>query len=181
MATPARLARARHEPRLDPVRWRRPGSGTLIRLVVVTALLGLAAMIAWSGPSPGPSTCSARPAPAVGSSPERRTSRPSSAADSEQHDPPSTHAVPPGSVGVPVRLAEPTALSLVRPGDRVDLLRVDDAGHGTTAVAAAALVLGVTGTDDPAAGGLLLALRPSDAEKAVAAQGNGFAVVIRPE
>ena len=50
--------------------------------------------------------------------------------------------------GVPIRLAEPTALTLVRPGDKVDLLGVDESG-GTHAVAAAALVLGVTGADDP--------------------------------
>jgi len=89
--------------------------------------------------------------------------------------------VPSGSVGVPVRLAEPTALTLVHPGDRVDLLRMDDAGGGTTAVAAAALVLGVTGANDPTMGGLLLALRPAEAEKAMATPGHGFAIVIRPD
>jgi hypothetical protein len=86
--------------------------------------------------------------------------------------------VPPGSVGVPVRLADPTALSLVRPGNRVDLLSVDDAGD-TTAVAASALVLRVTGAGDPTAGGLLLALSPSEADRAVAAPGHGFAILIR--
>jgi hypothetical protein len=89
--------------------------------------------------------------------------------------------VPPGSVGVPIRLAEPTALALVHPGDMVDLLRLDDTGHRATPVASAALVLGVTGADEPTAGGLLLALRPAEAEKAVAAQGRGFAVLIRPD
>jgi hypothetical protein len=84
-------------------------------------------------------------------------------------------------VGVPVRLAEPTALTLVRPGDMVDLLSMDETGHGATPVASAALVLAVTGADEPTAGGLLLALRPAEAEKAVAAQGRGFAVLIRPD
>jgi hypothetical protein len=79
-----------------------------------------------------------------------------------------------------VRLAEPTALALVRPGDKVDLLRIDDTGQGTATVADAALVLGVTGADDPTAGGLLLALRPAEAAKAVSAQGRGFAILIRP-
>jgi hypothetical protein len=88
--------------------------------------------------------------------------------------------VPVGTVGVPVRLAEPTALTLVRPGDHVDLFRVGSAGAGATAVAAAALVLGVTGADDPTAGGLLLALTPAEAAKAVTGQGAGFAVQIRP-
>jgi len=86
--------------------------------------------------------------------------------------------VPPGSVGVPVRLADPTALSLVRPGNRVDLLRLGETG--STAVAAAALVLRVTGAGDPTAGGLLLALSPAEAQHAVAGPGQGFAILIRP-
>jgi hypothetical protein len=84
-------------------------------------------------------------------------------------------------VGVPVRLAEPTALTLVHPGDRVDLLRVDEVGGRTTSVAAGALVLSVTGADDPTAGGLLLALNPAEAQKAVVMPGHGFAVLIRPD
>jgi hypothetical protein len=88
--------------------------------------------------------------------------------------------VPPGSVGVPVRLADPTALGMVRPGNRVDLLRHDETHSGTTAVATAALVLDVTGVNDPTAGGLLLALTPAEAERAVAGKGDGFAIVIRP-
>jgi hypothetical protein len=80
---------------------------------------------------------------------------------------------------VPIRLAEPAGLSLVHPGDRVDLLRVEEAGD-TTAVAGAALVLGITGTDDPISGGLLIALSPAQAERAVATPGRGFAVLLRP-
>jgi hypothetical protein len=41
-------------------------------------------------------------------------------------------------------------------------------------------VLGVTGADDPTTGGLLLALTPVEAAKAVAQPGGGFAVLIRP-
>ena len=205
MAVPGRLARARKEPRLDPIRWRRPGAGTLIRLSVVAVLLSLAALIAWSDPQEtgrahSESPCLATPGP-TGDSPDAASRSPTDARDpgSTAGDPASIAgdardparraadgrgralSVPPGSVGVPVRLADPTALSLIRPGDRVDVLRVDDAGHGTAPVAASALVLGVTGMDDPAAGGLLVALRPADAEKAVADQGRGFAILIRPE
>jgi hypothetical protein len=93
--------------------------------------------------------------------------------------PASAAPIPAGSLGVAVRLADPTALSLVRPGDRVDLLRVNAKG-GPTAVAAAALVLRVTDTADPTAGGLLLALTPAEAQRAVAATGLGFAILIRP-
>ena len=72
-------------------------------------------------------------------------------------------------------------LAVVRPGNRVDLLRLeDDAGRRTTPVASGALVLDVTGKDDPVTGGLLLALSPREAERAVAAPGRGFAILIRP-
>jgi hypothetical protein len=94
--------------------------------------------------------------------------------------PPDGAAVPLGSVGVPIRLADPTALSLVHPGNRVDLLRLDETG-GSTAVAAAALVLRVTGAGDPTAGGLLLALSPAEAPRAVAEPSHGFAILIRPD
>src|SRR3954451_11417576 len=39
------------EGRLDPVRWRRPGRGTLLRLVAVATLLATAAVVSWSPPS----------------------------------------------------------------------------------------------------------------------------------
>jgi hypothetical protein len=89
--------------------------------------------------------------------------------------------VPEGSVGVPIRLADPTALGLVRPGNRVDLLKVDDAGGKPAEVAGSALVLRVTGANDPATGGLLLALTPQEASQAVATSRQGFAIVIRPD
>ena len=89
--------------------------------------------------------------------------------------------VPAGTVGVPVRLAEPTALRLVRPGDRVDLFRVGDEGAPGEPVATAALVLEIAGVDDPASGGLLLALTPAEAERTVTTAGHGYAVLIRPD
>lgn len=89
-------------------------------------------------------------------------------------------AIPPGNVGVPVRLAEPAALALLRPGDRVTLLRIEDAG-APTKVADAALVLAVTGADDPISGGLLVALSPAEARHAVVSPGRGFAVLLRPD
>jgi hypothetical protein len=158
------MGRKQAEPRLDPVRWRHPSRGTLLRLAAVAVLLGTAAVISWSG-SPPAKTCVAPP-------------RPSTAATATA--PAKAPAVPAGSVGVPVRLAEPTALTLVHPGDRIDLLSVDQGG-ATTAVAAAALVLSVTGADDPTTGGLLVALNPAEATKAVATPGRAFAILIRPD
>lgn len=151
------FGRGRAEPRLDPMP-RRLARGTLIRLVAVAGLLVTAAALIWSRPS----GCASVVAPA----------RPPATASARPL------GVPRGNVGVPVRLAEPAALSLVRPGDRVDLLRVDR--DDSRPVAAAALVLKVTGADDPTTGGLLLALTPAEAQLAVAAAAHGFAVVIRP-
>jgi hypothetical protein len=169
----------RQQTRLDPVRWRPPGRGTLIRAAVVTALLSTAAAVVWSRPTgcppptagavstsgvrvPGPVTSGHTRAPGPGQSPGGRPT------------------VPSGAVGVPVRLAEPAALSLVHPGDRVDLLRVSTADGRTTPVADGALVLGVTGADDPTAGGLLLALTPVEARRAVGTpELTRFAVLIR--
>lgn len=185
MARPRRPGRTLPEARLDPIRWQRPSRGALFRLAAVAALLITAALITWSGPA----TCSAPPEPAAGPAattdhvtPGTKTGRPApTSAVSAQPDDGKTGsgraAVPAGTVGVPVRLAEPTALKLVRPGDHVDLLR---AGPDSTAVAAAALVLSVTGADDPTTGGLLLALTPAEAAKAVSDQSGGFAVLIRP-
>ena len=197
------------EPRLDPVRWRRPGRSTVLRLGMVAALLVVAALVAWAGPSGGvaPEACAPPTTPARGSAdaagtsskpePGDRSSDPQTGPRSSgtqtgalpsdpqtgarRSDPESSGRppVPDGSVGVPIRLAEQTALSLVRSGDRVDLLRVEAAG-GTTAIADAALVLGITGVDDPTTGGLLIALSPAQAERAVARPGRGFAVLLRP-
>ena len=194
MPAPPRLRVKRAEPRLDPVRWRRPGRGMLMRMGAVAALLLVGAAAAWSRPpvcapapaatavsstgarAPGRDAAAATTAP-VGSSP---AADPAAAGSGTVGDR-GAHPVPPGRIGVPVRLAEPTALALVHPGDRVDLLRVDGTGRGAGAVAVGAPVLDVTGADDPTTGGLLLALRPAEAESAVAGQGRGFAVLIRPD
>ncbi|WP_406074820.1 flagellar biosynthesis protein FlgA [Micromonospora sp. NBC_01638] len=91
--------------------------------------------------------------------------------------------LPSGAVGVPVRLAEPAALAVVRPGARVDLLAAAPGGAGTeaTLLAPAALVLDVLGagaTDGTSA--LYLALRPDQAQRAVGLpEGTRFAIVVR--
>ncbi|WP_247657178.1 hypothetical protein [Micromonospora sp. U56] len=86
-------------------------------------------------------------------------------------------------MGVPVRLAEPAALAVLRPGARVDLLVVPAGRTPVEAalVASGALVLDVVGGD--AADGssaLYLALRPDQAQRAVGQpEGSRFAVVVR--
>jgi hypothetical protein len=180
------------------VNWRRPGRGTLLRLVAVAVLLATAAVVSWSPPvectqpagaaadPPAESPAAAAPPPDSSNAVQPPDSSnaaqpPPNGSTAAQPGDASTRAsaVPKGSVGVPVRLADPTALSLVRPGNRVDLLRLD-ASDQATAVAAAALVLNVTGTSDLTTGGILLALTPAEAERTVTGSGEGFAIVIRP-
>lgn len=198
--------RARREARLDPVRWRRPGRSTLLRSAVVAALVLTAALVLWTGPETCASPCPAGSGPAGaparagegrgGLPPDGSASLPPAGSavlppDVGQGDhagvPPAAErapgrpAVPPGSVGVPIRLAEPTALRLVRPGDHVDVFRVPGTDGSPQAIATAALVLGVTGADDPGAGGLLLALTPAEARRTVTTPGGGYAVLIRPD
>ncbi|GAA4593504.1 hypothetical protein BJY16_001004 [Actinoplanes octamycinicus] len=153
--------------RLDPVRLRPPGRGLLLRLGAIVVLLGIAAVLVRARPAGAP--CAA---PTAAKATARASPLPSGAA-------PGRPVIPDGTVGVPVRLADPTALALVHPGNRVDLLRLDDEGDATP-VASAALVLDVTGADDPAVGGLLLALDGEEAARAVAAPSRGFAILIRP-
>ncbi|MGW4941276.1 hypothetical protein ACWEOZ_06765 [Actinoplanes sp. NPDC004185] len=108
-------------------------------------------------------------------------SPPAAGASDRSGGPPGALAVPPGSIGVPIRLAEPTALRLIHPGDHVDVFRLSHTGESPQAIATAALVLEVTGAEDPTSGGLLLALTPADARRAVTTPGGGYAILIRPD
>ncbi|NYH44837.1 hypothetical protein HNR22_004564 [Micromonospora jinlongensis] len=91
--------------------------------------------------------------------------------------------LPSGAVGVPVRLAEPAALAVARPGTRVDLLAATPGGAGTeaTLLAPAALVLDVLGADvTDGSSALYLALHPDQAKRAVGLpEGTRFAIVVR--
>lgn len=148
------------ESRLDPVRWPRlPRGRTMLRTALVAALLLTAAGALYAQE---PASC-----PAVTASPESPTP-----------DADGRLTVPAGSVGVPVRLAEPSVLSLIRPGDRVDLLAVSGAAAtDPTQVASDVLVLAVAGAE----GALVLALRRDQARKAVGLpEGARFGVVVRP-
>ncbi len=193
--------------RLDPVRWRRPGRATLLRSATVALLVAVAGALAWSAPAPcaptavrsgpadpaavrsgpadpaasrfgpaGPAPASTGPGPASAAAGRAGPPAPSPAASEPGAAGP---AVPADRVGVPLRLTEPAALALVRPGSRVDVLRVEGSGR-TTRVASAALVLGVTDPDDLVAAALLVALTPAEAAGALSRSGRGFAVLLRP-
>jgi hypothetical protein len=187
------------EPRLDPVRWRRPGRSALFRWAIVAALMATAAVMMWRGPG----TCEPSCPPAAGRS-SPGSSQVTPAVRDPTHPPPVSagstggsgsvsgaeslggpgsagrSVVPPGLVGVPIRPAEPTALKLLHPGDRVDVFSVPEPGKSPQAIATAALVLGLTGADDPTTGGLLLAVTPAEARRTVTTPPGGYAVLLRP-
>ncbi|RZU73128.1 hypothetical protein EV384_1525 [Micromonospora kangleipakensis] len=162
------------EGSLRPVRWRGlPRGGTLLRVTLVAMLLGLAAAVLRT-----PSGCPPGAAPAALGP---------TASASPAATPPGSRGgalpLPDGAVGVPVRLAEPAALAVLRPGARVDLLVVPAGGAAGAAVlvAARALVLDVVGADAvDGSSALYLALRPEQAQRAVGLpEGSRFAVVVR--
>ncbi|MFI7068682.1 flagellar biosynthesis protein FlgA [Micromonospora sediminicola] len=155
------------EGTLRPVRWRGlPRRRTLLRVTAVAVLLGLAAAVFQT-----PAGCPPGPAPAAGPTAGAGMT-PSGAA-----------TLPAGAVGVPVRLAEPAALAVLRPGARVDLLVVPAGGSAEpTVVAPRALVLDVVGAAGAVDGtsALYLALPPEQARRAVGLpEGSRFAVVVR--
>ncbi|HEX5541707.1 MAG TPA: flagellar biosynthesis protein FlgA [Micromonospora sp.] len=165
---------------LRPVRWSRGG---LLRSVLVAALLVLAAGVLYSG-EPAVSCPPPAGSPAAASPPTAQV--PATAADAERTSA-ARPTLPAGLVGVPIRLAEPSALAFVRPGFRVDLLAAPAAGAGAGAeagpalLAPKALVLDVV--DHEATGGypaLYLALDPDQAQRTVGLpEGTRFAVIVR--
>lgn len=156
--------------RLGPVRrLPLPRRGTLLRLAGVASLLVTAAALAYGGdpppaaPAPPTASPTAPGAPATGDGP---------AADAVRLP------VPAELVGVPVPLGDPTALAVLRPGDRVDLFSVPPSGGRPVPLAEGALVLAV----DAAAATLFVALTPAQAHEVIAVPGAmRFALLVRPE
>ncbi|SCE76457.1 flagellar biosynthesis protein FlgA [Micromonospora mirobrigensis] len=196
---------------LRPVRRPRlPRGSTLLRAGLVAALLGLAAAVLQTpaGCPPGSSGATSS-APGAAGQPSRGAApdRPAGSASAPAGPPGESGTqggasrpgaeggadrpgagggalpLPPGAVGVPVRLAEPAALAVLRPGARVDLLVAPAGGRPGEAVllASEAQVLDVVGAaalDGSSA--LYLALTPGQARRAVGQpEGSRFAVVVR--
>ncbi|MBY8871588.1 flagellar biosynthesis protein FlgA [Micromonospora sp. PLK6-60] len=163
----------------DPLRPARrprlPRGGTLVRIALVAALLGLAAAVLKTPAGCPPTATRVRPAAPATTGGAPATGAPLS--------PGGALPLPPGAVGVPVRLAEPAALAVLRPGARVDLLVVPAGGRTaeTVLVAAGARVLDVVGADvADGSSALYLALTPEQARRAVGQpEGSRFAVVVR--
>ncbi|SCG65204.1 flagellar biosynthesis protein FlgA [Micromonospora coxensis] len=192
---------------LGPVRRPRlPTGGTLLRAGLVAALLGLAVLVLDSGescPGPGPAapgpsaTAPDRPSGVAATEPDGRpagaapgggrsavgapTEGPAAGGTRVGGGRPGALPLPSGSVGVPVRLAEPAALAVLRPGARVDLLVVPAGGVEAVPLASAALVLDVVGGDSAdGSSALYLALGPDQARRTVGQpEGSRFTVVVR--
>ncbi len=176
---------AGEEASLRPVRWRGlPRGRTLLRVALVAVLLGLAAAVLQT-----PGGCPPGAVPAVAPTPTGDVPAggglPAGAGAPAGGDRRAAALpLPAGAVGVPVRLAEPAALAVLRPGARVDLLVVPAGGAAgaATLLAPRALVLDVVGAAGAVDGSsaLYLALRPEQAQRAVGLpEGSRFAVVVR--
>ena len=158
------------------MRWRRPGRVGLFRLAAIALLLTTAAAVIYIRE---PASCPPSALPPTGPSASAGSAPLAGSPASASPDPGRPRAVPRGSVGVPVRLAEPAALGVLHPGDRVDLLAAAADGDAAK-VASNALVLGVGSADDPGAG-LYLALTTDEARRTAAVPGEvRFSVLVRP-
>src|SRR4051794_14025201 len=92
-----------------------------------------------------------------------------------------TSLLPDGQVAAPVRLADLAVASLVHTGDRVDVLATVADAPAAEVVAADALVVAATGTnDDPGAGLLLLAVDDGTAARLAAAAATATLTVTLP-
>ncbi|HEX2772654.1 MAG TPA: flagellar biosynthesis protein FlgA [Micromonosporaceae bacterium] len=166
---------SRREPSLRPARWPgRPRTTTVLRAGLVAALLTVAAGVLYSQEPACPGSPPAAGATVAGPTVGGPTSAPRDAVP---------QPIPRGLVGVPVRLAEPAALAVVRPGGRVDLLAVPATSNRAaepSVVAPAALVLDVLAGESDAPSALLLALDPEQARRTVALPDTTrFAVILR--
>ncbi|TDC81786.1 flagellar biosynthesis protein FlgA [Micromonospora sp. KC606] len=170
----------------------------MLRVGLVAVLLGLAALVldgadGCPAPGSGPPGAGAPPSghPVTGTPGGRHgdgdiapKAEPVSSATGPRADGrPGPLPLPSGAVGVPVRLAEPAALAVLRPGARVDLLVVP-AGQATVEavlLAAGALVLDVVGGDiGDGSSALYLALGPDQARRTAGQpEGSRFTVVVR--
>lgn len=152
--SPGRPPGKQREPTLRPSYWPGfPRRGTVLRTASAAVLLVLAAAVLYAheptASCPSPAAASATPITAAGSGAPR-----------------SQPTLPAGFVGMPVRVAEPAALAVVKPGARVDLLASETDGKPRL-LASEALVLDVV--PDTLADGhhaLYLALRPDQARAA---------------
>ncbi|HEX6073921.1 MAG TPA: hypothetical protein VFZ32_01510 [Micromonosporaceae bacterium] len=191
----------RPNSRLNPAHLHSPRMRSLLRLATVAGLLALAAGTVLLDP-PRQGDCRTAPDPPTLATPEtsggpagvqdgvpddvaRLPAPPGGGAVPDRPDPHTAKPLPPGTVGVPVQLAEPGTAAVLRPGDRVDViartgsLRVPlTADEDDPVLAPGALVLSVTSPDD---GVVYLAMTPRQAEQVSRiAPGVALGITVRP-
>lgn len=132
--------------RLDPLlRFPRLPRGGLLRLAAAAALLALAAGVLLTGTGTGTGGASDRP----GGSAAPTCRAPAPAVSSGLPRP------PPGTVGLPLRLADAGVAAVARPGTRVDVLVGTEGVAGAETLAGDVLVLGAPPAVDTGEGALL--------------------------
>lgn len=155
--------------RLDPVRrLGPPRPGTLLRVSLVAVLLCLAAAALYAETGTGQAAATIAPG-----------------ATSPAATPSGRLPLPPGLVGVPVRLTDAAPLAVLRPGDRVDLVELPgqapvagSPGSVPQVLAAGVLVLdAIAGADPPV---LYLALTETQAGRVLGTPPDArFGVIVR--
>lgn len=141
---------ADRDERLDPPRWRLPWPrrSSLLRAIAVAALLCMAAAVLLVDGSPPPAKVAVAP-PKPAATPSR---------------PP---VAPAGTVGLPLRLRDSGFVTVLRPGQHVDVLAGGPTGGPATTLAANVLVLrAAAGGEAPEDGALIyLAVTPEQAAR----------------
>jgi hypothetical protein len=156
----------------------------VVRATLVAALLVTAAGVLYgvpTAPQPGPTGQAGPGAQAdTGATPAPRSAALTVAPTPNAPPPDGRLPIPAGAVGVPVHLADPAALAVLRPGDRVDLLALADEARPDT-MATGVLVLAVPDVVDvPESGVVFLALSPDQARRTVRLTPRvRFAVIVR--
>lgn len=161
---------SRRKERLDPVRWRAPRRGTVVRAAVVTTLLALAAAVVWADVG-ADDRCTPREARA---SPDARERSPGPRTADGKALP-----VPAGLVGVPVRVGEAASVAVVRPGHRVDVIA---APAGRPAVTLAGDLLVLAASNDEVTAVILVAATDQQARRLAASPPDvRLSITVRPD
>jgi hypothetical protein len=159
---------------LDPVRWSHRRRSRLVRAAAVAALLAVAAGILFTGVRPATATrCTTAPSPTA----------PSSTAPSPTGSA-SGAGIPPGKLGVPVRVDQPGLSGLLHRGDHVTLTVASDSASRADILVPDALVLRAPSGDSSVASSgsvVYLAMTEEEARRTTAITPDArIGITVRP-